>query len=233
MTGTELKAYVVELLDGRTDLDTQIARALAATHREIQGNLLIPAPGGARPRRLDWAAQYKGGVSATYVADTGIAVEALVDEGCTLKRVVRLALVADSGELTPLPGVGEENHDLLRRGDVVEDRSQWSQRNGYVLIEPEPTSGQAVQLDLLQYLPWIDDEEDDWFTENAWEAIAKGAAARVAGDLGEQVRTIRWREDFIALALALHGDDVDQREAGAADGVQPPRPVLGWKRGQS
>jgi hypothetical protein len=160
-----------------------------------------------------------------------VAAAVLVDAGYTLKRVVRLALVSGSGELTPLPGVGEDDHDLVRRGDVVPDRSQWSQRNGYVLIEPEPTGGQSVQLDLLQYLPWVDDAADDWFTESAWEAIAKGAAARVAGDLGEQVRPVRWREDFIALALALHGDDVDQREAGAADGVRPPRPVLGWARG--
>jgi hypothetical protein len=235
MTGTELKAYVVELLDGRTDLDTQIARALQAVHREIQGNILIPSARGPRPRRLDWAAQYKGGVAASYLANTGIAVAALVDEGCTFKRGIRLAAVNGAGSITPIGGVDDAHLDGVRSGDVViGGRQLWAYRNGYLVIEPDPGAG-SYQVDLFQYLPWVDDVEDsdtDWFTENAWEALAKGAAARVAGDLGEQVRPVRWREDFIALALALHGEGQAQADGAAADGIRPPVMVLGWGRGQ-
>lgn len=231
MTGSELKAYVVELLDGRTDLDTQIARALTATHREIQGNIMIPAARGPRPRRLDWTAQYKGGVSATYVANTGIAVAGLVDDGCTFKRGIRLAAVDSAGTITPITGVDDVALDGVRSGDAGPvDRFLWAYRNGYLVIQPEPESG-SYQVDLFQYLPWVADDEDDWFTENAWEALAKGAAARVAGDLGEQVRPVRWREDFIALALALHGDNAATLDGAAADGIRPPVPVLGWRRG--
>jgi hypothetical protein len=98
------------------------------------------------------------------------------------------------------------------------------------VIEPDPGAG-SYQVDLFQYLPWVADDADDWFTVNAWEAIAKGAAATVAGDLGEQVRPVRWREDFIALALALHGEGQAQADGAAADGIRPPVPVLGGQRG--
>ena len=229
MTGAELKAYVVELLDGRTDLDSAVARALAATHREIQGNVLVP-PG--RPRRLDWVAQYKGAVAATYVPGTGVAVTGLVDEGGTFKRALRMGQQTSSGGIEVWPGVDDERLDGIRSGDVAAARPHWAYRNGHLVVEPDLTAGGTVLVDLLQLLPWVADDGSDWFTANLGEALAKGAAARVAGDLGEQVRPVRWREEFIALAIAGWHDGKALRDGAAADGVRPPVPRFTNTRGQ-